>query len=81
MNVARTPRTLADLPIGTTATVASVAESGPLGARLRALGFVPGSEVRVRRMAPFRDPIEFIVRGTYISLRRTEARLVILQTV
>jgi ferrous iron transport protein A len=65
--------TLADLPSGSSATVERV-ESGPLGTRLEDLGFVPGSRVEVLRRAPLGDPILFLVRGTRLCLRRTEAR-------
>jgi ferrous iron transport protein A len=44
--------------------------------RLMELGLVPGTAVRVVRHAPFGDPIELVVRGVHLSLRRAEARLI-----
>ena len=41
--------------------------------RLMELGLVPGTPVELVRKAPFGDPFELIVRGTHLSLRRSEA--------
>ena len=41
--------------------------------RLMDLGLVPGTPVRYVRAAPLGDPLELIVRGTHLSIRRSEA--------
>lgn len=41
--------------------------------RLMDLGLVPGTPVRCVRTAPLGDPLELIVRGTHLSIRRSEA--------
>jgi len=41
--------------------------------RLMDLGLVPGTMVRCVRAAPLGDPLEFLVRGAHLSLRRSEA--------
>ena len=41
--------------------------------RLMDLGLVPGTPVRYVRSAPLGDPLELIVRGTHLSIRRSEA--------
>ncbi len=46
---------------------------GPLVRRLMDLGLVPGTFVRFVRAAPLGDPLELVVRGTHLSLRRVEA--------
>lgn len=43
--------------------------------RLIALGLIPGTEFVVSRMAPLGDPIEIIVRGFALSLRKAEANI------
>jgi Fe2+ transport system protein FeoA len=48
--------------------------SAEVAGRLRALGFVPGTRVEVLRRAPLGDPVEYGLRGTRVSLRRSEAR-------
>ena len=43
--------------------------------RLIAMGLLPGTEFTVTRMAPFGDPIEILVRGCALSLRKHEANV------
>ena len=44
--------------------------------RLCEMGFVPGADVRVVRLAPFGDPMEVELYGYHLSLRKSEAALV-----
>lgn len=41
--------------------------------RMMEMGFVKGTEVQVVKSAPLFDPIEFVIRGYHVSLRRDEA--------
>jgi ferrous iron transport protein A len=41
--------------------------------RLMELGLVPGTPVELIRRAPLGDPYELRVRGTHLSIRRSEA--------
>ncbi len=67
--------TLCDLAAGATAVIQDI----PVGhdehiTRLRELGLVPGTKIRLVRRAPFGDPIEVAVRGSRLAMRRSEAR-------
>lgn len=64
---------LSALRPGQRGTIVTVDAGLAAGRRLLALGFVPGSAVGVRRIAPLRDPVEYTVRGACVSLRRQEA--------
>jgi Fe2+ transport system protein FeoA len=44
--------------------------------KILTLGLVPGTEVEVKSIAPFGDPITIEVRGTLISLRKSEASII-----
>ncbi|MDF1763537.1 MAG: FeoA family protein [Oleibacter sp.] len=44
--------------------------------KLLALGMMPGAEVEVRRAAPMGDPIQIVLRGASISLRKQEASII-----
>lgn len=66
--------TLAGLPVGETAKVVSIKESGIISKRLMEMGVVPGTSVRVVKNAPFGCPIEIRVRGYNLALRRSEAQ-------
>lgn len=68
--------TLAQLPVGATAAIASYPQSGPAFTRLREMGMLPGTRVTLVRIAPLGDPIEIQVRGYRLSLRKSEASLV-----
>jgi Fe2+ transport system protein FeoA len=37
------------------------------------MGFVKGSEVKVVKYAPLTDPVEFVIKGYHVTLRRDEA--------
>ncbi|MFA4861444.1 ferrous iron transport protein A [Methanoregula sp.] len=63
------------IPPGT-CRVVSVPVPGPVRKRLFALGFVPGAVVEAVRSAPLGDPIEYRVKGYFLSLRKEEARLI-----
>ncbi len=61
---------------GATCIVRGIDGEGPSVRRLMALGLVPGTRVAFVRTAPLGDPLEVIVRGTHLSLRRSEAERV-----
>ena len=64
---------LAQTPIGQIVTVEHVAGEGSFRRRLMELGLVPGTRVEVVGVAPLGDPLELLVRGGSISIRRAEA--------
>ena len=41
--------------------------------RLLSMGMTPGTEFAVTRVAPLGDPVEIVLRGFRLSLRRQEA--------
>ena len=78
-SVAETPAsvprqvTLDTLKVGQRGIVARVKGQRPARRRMLDMGLVPGAEVKVVRVAPFGDPVEFQVKGYSLSLRKTEA--------
>lgn len=64
---------LTELPRGTVASVTQVGGTGSFRRRLMELGMVPGTRVEVRGVAPLGDPLELLVRGASLSIRRAEA--------
>ena len=69
--------TLEELPVGKTARIASVAAENVVMLRLMEMGLVCGAPVVVRKRAPLGGPLELRVRDYLLSIRRTEARRVI----
>lgn len=49
--------------------------------RLLAMGLTPGTEFTVTRHAPLGDPVEIKVRGFSLSLRKDEARALLVEAV
>jgi Fe2+ transport system protein FeoA len=73
--------TLGDVPIGTTVIVTSVGGEGAFRRRLMELGVLPGTRVALVRVAPLGDPLELRVRGCALSMRRDEARTIVVDRV
>ena len=71
---------LAQVKIGDRAQVAQVSGSDDLAVRLMEMGLTPGVDVEVIGVAPLGDPIEIAVRGYRLSLRRSEASRVEIQS-
>lgn len=67
---------LSDLEQGTSAVIASIPAGDTSMTRLRELGLLPGTTIKIIRRAPLGDPIEISVRGSLISLRANEAKLI-----
>jgi Fe2+ transport system protein FeoA len=41
--------------------------------RMMEMGFVRGAEIKVVKFAPLNDPMEFVVKGYHLTLRRNQA--------
>jgi ferrous iron transport protein A len=70
------PISLADLEPGQKALITRVQGEGTLRRRLMDLGLISGTNVIMERSAPLGDPLEILVKGTHLSLRREEASAV-----
>ena len=67
------------LSAGQQGVVVRVGGKGPAKRRMMDMGLVPGSKVKVVRVAPLGDPIEFEVKGYSLGLRKSEAREIIVE--
>ena len=70
---------LDEFKIGETGLIKKVEGEGPLRRRLFDMGVTPGTSVYLRKKAPLGDPIEITIRGYELTLRLSEAKLVILE--
>ena len=71
--------TIDDLKIGQSGTISAVGGEGALRLRFLDMGLIPGTEVRLQKIAPMGDPIQIQVRGYELTIRRDDARKIILQ--
>ena len=64
---------LADLAVGDRARVVRVTGDDEISLRLLEMGLTPGVDVHLLGRAPLGDPLEFEVRGYHLSVRKSEA--------
>ena len=72
--------TLADLSVGDCAQVANITGEDGIAIRLMEMGLTPGTEFSLIGKAPLGDPLELEVRGYRLSVRKSEAARVQLET-
>ena len=66
--------TLDELQIGQSATLTTVGGEGALRQHFLDMGLIPGEEVTLVRFAPLGDPMELMVQGYELTLRKDDAR-------
>jgi ferrous iron transport protein A len=66
-------RQMSDNQVG---TIAAIKVAGDLGRRIRDMGLVPGTEIKIQGRAPLYDPVALRVRGATITLRNNEADVI-----
>ena len=73
------PISLRDLKEGDRAAIEAILGEGAFKRRLLEMGFMPGTTVLIKKYAPLRDPIELVIKGYHVSLRRSEAQQVLVR--
>ena len=68
--------TLKEVRVGKTVKVTKVGGEGALRRRIMDMGITKGVEVYLRKVAPLGDPIEIMVRGYELSLRKADAEMI-----
>lgn len=54
---------------------------GAIRRRLFDMGVTPGAEVKLIKKAPFGDPIEIKIRSYNLTLRKSEAKNIVMETI
>ena len=54
-------------------TIRSVKARGEIGRRIRDMGMVPGTKIKIQGRAPLYDPVALRVMGFTLTLRNNEA--------
>lgn len=70
---------LDEFKVGETGLIVKVEGEGRVRRRLFDMGVTPGAKVYLRKKAPLGDPIEINIRGYELTLRKSEAQLVVLK--
>jgi Fe2+ transport system protein FeoA len=68
---------LSELHPGDTAVVAQILAQGRIRQRLLEMGFIRGTELKVEKLAPLGDPMELVIKGYHLSLRREESQCIL----
>ena len=69
-------KTLREVKVGATARVVKLHGEGPVKRRIMDMGITKCVEVYVRKVAPLGDPLELMVRGYELSLRKADAEMI-----
>ena len=72
-------KTLKEVPVGETVTVAKLVGEGAVKRRIMDMGVTKGVSVFVRKVAPLGDPVEVTVRGYELTLRNSEAEHIVVE--
>ncbi|MCI6501829.1 MAG: ferrous iron transport protein A [Clostridia bacterium] len=68
--------TLRDVKVGASAKVVKLHGEGAVKRRIMDMGITKGTEVKVRKVAPFGDPMEVTVRNYELSIRKADAEMI-----
>lgn len=72
-------KTLADLSPGEQGWVKTVGGEGALHRHLMDMGLTPGTQVKAGKLAPMGDPMEILLRGYSLTLRKADAQNILLR--
>lgn len=72
-------KTLREIPCGQTARVSRLTGEGLVKRRIMDMGITKGIDIYVRKTAPLGDPVEVMVRGYELSLRKADAEMIIVE--
>ena len=74
-------KTLRDAKVGDTVRVVKLHGEGAVKRRIMDMGITKGSRIYIRKVAPLGDPVEVTVRGYELSVRKEDAKCVLVETV
>jgi ferrous iron transport protein A len=66
-------KTLRNVAVGGHAVIVKLHGEGALRRRIMDMGLTKGTDVYVRKVAPLGDPLELMVRGYELSIRKGDA--------
>lgn len=72
-------KTLRDAKIKETVVVEKIQGEGAVRRRIMDMGITKGVEIYIRKIAPLGDPVEITVRGYELSIRREDAKMIVLK--
>jgi len=75
-------RNLSELKVGEEGRILRIKSGiGALKTKLLDMGAIPGTVVKVEKVAPLGDPIDILILGYHLSLRREEAEKIVVEKI
>ena len=74
-------KNLADIPVGKPCVITKVNGDRTVRKRLMDMGLTRNTMVTITKVAPLGDPLELVVRGYHLSIRKYEAQTIMVQEV
>lgn len=68
--------TLDTLAEGQVATIKKIGGEGAVRRRLMDMGLTQGEKIEMVRTSPLGDPVEYKIRGYFLSLRKSEGKTI-----
>lgn len=70
---------LNEFNVGENGVVLKITAEGKIKRRLFDMGVTPGANITLKKIAPLGDPIQVLIRGYDLTLRRDEAKTVLME--
>jgi DtxR family Mn-dependent transcriptional regulator len=70
---------LNELRVGEKCRVSRVIAEAGIKRKLLDMGIVPGVEIHIKKVAPLGDPVDVLIKGYHLSLRREEAKAIVVE--
>ena len=70
---------LTELEVGKKAVIRRILGDPFFKRKLMNMGAIPGTELRLEKVAPLGDPLDIVVKGYHLSLRKEEAENIIVE--
>jgi len=76
IKMSKIEKLLSEMEVGEEAKVLKVEKDNDSYRRIIDMGLIRGAEIKVIRKAPMGDPIEFLIKGYNLSLRKKDASII-----
>ena len=81
-NMFKKEHTLCDLTLGKSATITKInCADKPLKKRFLSMGLTPNTEIKLTKTAPLGDPIQVLIRGYELTLRKNDAKNIFIKDI
>ncbi len=72
---------LSELEKGKKAIIKRISANESMKQKFYSMGLVPGEVITVEKVAPLGDPVDFVLKGYHLSLRKVEADMIFVEEI